>query len=308
MISVIVPIYNVEAYLRKCLDSLAAQTFADVEFLLIDDGSTDSSGEIADAYTDSRFRTFHTSNHGLSAARNFGIENANGDWLMFVDGDDYVTPDFCLRPYTAAIEGKADLVIFHNCVVKKGRICKKNRRNVPTGVITTETAIRGDGDVSWNKLYKRDLFDDIRYPNGMAYEDTAVIHRLVLKAKRILMLQDILYYYVYRSDGISHTVSAKHSRDSFVLSLQRYYDLRDAGFSGEFIEKPLLSSAIGFLVRVQPQEDEIYKKAEEIVGTVNRVPRRLKREKRMMLWIWKINPDLFHFICRILGQKARSSQ
>lgn len=114
MISVIVPIYNVEAYLPKCLDSLAAQTFPDAEFILIDDGSTDRSAEIASAYVgaDPRFFVYHTTNHGLSAARNLGIEKARGDWLMFVDPDDYVTPDFCETPYRDALREEADLVIF----------------------------------------------------------------------------------------------------------------------------------------------------------------------------------------------------
>ncbi len=88
MVSVIVPIYNVKNYLVKCLDSLRAQTFSDVEFILVDDGSTDGSGEIADKYTDSRFRVFHTANHGLSAARNCGIKKSNAEFLMCVDGDD----------------------------------------------------------------------------------------------------------------------------------------------------------------------------------------------------------------------------
>ena len=106
MISVIVPIYNIEKYLLRCIRSLSSQTNQNVEFILVDDGSTDHSGELVDHINDSRFKIFHTSNRGLSAARNFGIKKASGDWIMFVDGDDYVSPDFCsflLTPFCVSV-------------------------------------------------------------------------------------------------------------------------------------------------------------------------------------------------------------
>lgn len=124
LISVIVPIYNVEKYVRKCLDSLVAQTLREIEVICIDDGSTDRSGEIADeiARDDARFRVIHTENRGLSAARNRGIDEARSQWLMFVDSDDWVSPEFCRVPYEAAIEYGADLVIFGAYVVKREKI------------------------------------------------------------------------------------------------------------------------------------------------------------------------------------------
>ena len=101
MISVVVSVYNMEKHLRQCLDSLLCQTYPDFELLLIDDGSTDGSGRICDEYTvrDARFQAFHTENHGLSAARNYGIEHASGEYLMFVDSDDWVSPEFCAAAY-----------------------------------------------------------------------------------------------------------------------------------------------------------------------------------------------------------------
>ena len=95
MISVIVPVYNVEPYLRKCLDSILAQTYRNLEILVIDDGSTDGSGRICDEYAgrDERIKVFHTENHGLSCARNLGLDNANGEWIGFVDSDDWIEPD-----------------------------------------------------------------------------------------------------------------------------------------------------------------------------------------------------------------------
>ena len=105
------------------------KTYPDVEFILIDDGSTDNSGAIADQYKDPSYRVFHTENHGLSAARNFGIEQARGEWLMFVDSDDWVEPGFCGIPYQAALHYDADLIIFRSFYAKNGKVMgKKHQR------------------------------------------------------------------------------------------------------------------------------------------------------------------------------------
>ncbi len=134
LISVIVPIFNIEKYVRKCLDSLVNQTLKEIEIICVDDGSTDASGLIADEYcnTDGRgngnewplIRVIHTQNHGLSAARNRGIDEERAKWLMFVDSDDWVGEEFCMAPYEAAVKYGADLVIFKACWVKNGKIKK----------------------------------------------------------------------------------------------------------------------------------------------------------------------------------------
>ena len=125
MISVIVPFYDAEQYLERCLNSLYNQTYKNVEFILIDDGSTDSSKTIIDNISDNRFRIFHNTHQGLSAARNFGIEEAYGEWIMFVDSDDYVEFNFCETAINAAKICESDLVIFkyyeEKTIESKGR-------------------------------------------------------------------------------------------------------------------------------------------------------------------------------------------
>ena len=145
MVSVIVPVYNVEKYVRQCLESLKAQTLEDVEFVIIDDGSTDSSGRICDEYSiDSRFRVFHTENRGLSAARNRGLDEARGEWIEFVDSDDWVLPGFCEVPLKAAIENNADLVIFQRAPTnEKGRIKRGKKKEIPIGASIVNTAFNG---------------------------------------------------------------------------------------------------------------------------------------------------------------------
>lgn len=137
LISVIVPIYNVERYVRKCLDSLKGQTLKQIEVICIDDGSTDGSGKIADEYVSEewpRFRVFHTENRGLSAARNRGIDEAKAQWLMFVDSDDWVHEDFCRVPYEAAIENSADLVIFGAYRVLRNGMIEKREDDSSIGI------------------------------------------------------------------------------------------------------------------------------------------------------------------------------
>ena len=306
MISVIVSIYNVEAYLPKCLDSLAAQIFPDVEFILIDDGSTDRSAEIAEAFAgaDDRFLVHRTANHGLSTARNLGIEKARGDWLMFVDPDDYVTPDFCETPYQAALREEADLVIFKSSVVRGRRSVARGKGSAVSGIIDAETAVRYGGAVVWNKLYRRELFSAIRYPEGRVFEDIATTHKLIFAAERILMLPDVLYYHVHRKDSISHTRSAKNARDLFLAQLERADYLKSRGCAADLYQPGVWSRSLTLLARAEPGDELLFQQAETVADSIPGIPPQLKWKKKLMLLVWKLDKRLFHLACRLLGQKA----
>ena len=302
MISVIVPIYNVEAYLTKCLDSLARQTMADVEFILVDDGSTDRSGEIAEQYRDDRFRVFHTENHGLSAARNFGIEKAHGDWLMFVDSDDWVEPDFCKKPYEAAIYTGADVVIFQFYSKKHHKI-KKNRVEMPLGTISNSIAIKFGYVMAWNKLYRRKLFAEIRYPVGMVYEDLATTHRLLYIANRIVVIPEFLYCHVYRKNSIQHTQSFEKLRDRFIACCLHYDFLLKTRLDEETLDHALLIPSIRLLATNCPHNDPVCRIAREIVKTTKGWPKGLSLKTKAALWLWRRNKYLFSFFCRLIEKK-----
>ena len=144
-LSVIVPVYRVEKYIYRCLDSLSRQNFEEVEFLLIDDGSPDRCGKICDEYTlkDPRFIVFHKENGGLSTARNYGIDKARGEYLLFVDSDDWVAPDFCKTSYELAAHNNADVVIFMHQIVKESRFLPVKTKHLKEGLKTQkETALR----------------------------------------------------------------------------------------------------------------------------------------------------------------------
>ena len=305
MVSVIVPIYNVENYVKKCLDSLAAQTLEDVEFILIDDGSTDSSGRIADQYSsDSRFHVFHTENRGLSAARNYGIDQSHGEYIMFVDGDDWVDLEFCKIPYETAIKNKADLIIFQVYHVKNGKIRKENRaiKSIPTGAVDDYIAIRYGGDAAWNKLYKRDLFESIRYPEGRVYEDIATTHKLVHDAKCTIIINNSLYYYAERKGSITKSHTKENLTDRFVSSKEKYDNMTLYGYPEHMIKPFLWAAAIRYVIHKQPCNEDVYLQASQIVDSISGIPKQITLKHKAALVVWKIDKALFCVLCKVVGR------
>lgn len=234
MISVIIPIYNSEATLRRCVDSVRRQTESDLEILLIDDGSKDNSGAIADAYrSDSRIRVFHKQNGGLSSARNCGLDRIRGDYIAFVDADDWIEPD----TFEKALACGADVCVF-GCVYEyPGK--KKPWRPVETvEVIDGEEAVRRlirDGSIRqtvWTKLYRKHLFDGTRFPEGYTYEDIRTTYRVLQKADRIALIPDVCYHYLQYKSSIAHTQSVKNRLDRWtsMYELFRVFGEKDADF------------------------------------------------------------------------------
>lgn len=217
MISVIVPVYNVEKYLPQCIDSILAQTYTDFELIIVDDGSTDRSGQICDEYKDkdSRVYVVHQENRGVSAARNVGIDMAKGEYIAFVDSDDYVSGEYLEKLYNCLACNNADISICGMLSFFDGKKLDsdlvesiKKDRTVMTGREACLSIYKMDGRVSvmpWGKMYKASLFDNIRYPIGLIYEDDATTPRLFYKAKNVAMFADALYFYRNREDSITNT-------------------------------------------------------------------------------------------------------
>ncbi len=304
LVSVIVPIYNVEKYIRRCLDSLKNQTMKQIEVIMIDDGSTDESGRIAEDYVIDSWPQFrfirYDMNRGLSAARNTGIDEARAEWIMFVDSDDWVEPEFCRVPYETVLNDNADMIIFP---AQKGR-----KKDSKAGIVDIETAVRIGDSYAWNKLYRKNLFNTIRYPEGRVYEDLAVTHKLVFAAKKIVMIDGVLVHHRYRKNSISQCRSAANKRDGFISAQQRAEDLKSYGCQEMTYAPTLVSYALGFLSRAYPCDDTEYKRAESIVNSVEGIPSVLSAQKKIMLRVWKIDKQLFHQTCRITGQKDKKSR
>ena len=306
LISVIVPVYNVEPYLRQCLDSIISQTYRNIEIILIDDGSTDGCPQICDEYRerDGRIVVFHTENRGLSAARNLGIDHAHGEWIMFVDSDDWVEPEFCRLPYETALEHKADLVIFQMRMIRTDGVIHSEKPGC-CGIVSAHTAVACGHSAAWNKFYLWKLFDGCRYPEGRVAEDTAITHKLVYRAKRIVLISDILYNYQRRSDSISgRKQDGSAYRDLFLAHLEKYEDLLAYGFPKDELEERILREALRYLIHMEPASDDLYVMAKEIVSDYQGSTDELRAHERNALKIWRLNEELFHNLYRTRGKKV----
>ena len=234
LISIIVPFYNVESYLRQCLDSLVSQSYSNIEILLIDDGSTDKSGNIADEYAqrDNRIRAFHQPNGGISAARNKGLDVMSGDYVMFVDGDDYVDKDYCKVALNLAIEKHVDIVSFGYCLfIEQNGFIERNATRNPR-LLNKEEAIlelirRREvmNNFVWNKIFKSQLFRDVKFPEGQTFEDVAIMHLLFDQVTCVYLSDKVLYYYRRERRGSITTSykfkSSKAIHDRLIGELQR---------------------------------------------------------------------------------------
>ena len=230
MISVIVPVYRVERYLCQCLDSILNQTYPNLEILLVDDGSPDKCGEICEEYAkiDNRIRVFHTENKGLSAARNLGLREAKGEYIGFVDSDDWIEPgmyEILLR----RIEETGTNICA--CGVWKEYQRSKSDYNVCDTIYTGTEAIRAllsnqIGNVVWNKLYKKNCLEGIIFLENANYEEIATVYKIILKAYRVSATHEHLYHYRMRKSSIVHTRTMKNLMDYWFAYYNRYLYLK----------------------------------------------------------------------------------
>lgn len=208
-ISIIVPVYNVEKYLKKCVDSILNQTFQDFELILVDDGSPDNSGYICDQYAekDSRVRVIHKENGGLSDARNAGIDVAQGKYLGFVDSDDYIAEDMYEQLHTSLKNNNADLSICGIYDVYEGRKpIKKTEKELLLNRDEALIMIFHGNEISVhavNKLYKREIFSTVRYPFGKYHEDSYTIVDVLDRCNNIAINTKQKYYYFHRNESIT---------------------------------------------------------------------------------------------------------
>lgn len=222
-ISVIVPVYNVEKYLPRCMDSILAQTYQNLEIILVDDGSSDECPKICDEYErrDERIRVIHKENGGLSDARNTGIDAANGEYLTFVDSDDYIHPEMYESLWGALKAEHAEVAM---CNLKKvyqmdAEVSSVEEKEVKvyTGIQAIENILDKNlhvvSVVACGKLYKRKLFEDIRFPKGKLHEDEFTTYQIYYKSNQIVACSGAYYYYFQRENSIMGTRKTTFSYD-----------------------------------------------------------------------------------------------
>lgn len=223
MISIIVPVYNVEQYLTKCLQSILIQTYQNFELILVNDGSTDNSLVICEEYKkkDSRIRIINKENGGLSSARNAGLKEMKGDYIVFIDSDDWIEKDYLQKLFDSLLDNNADIVqcnfikedihgrtlqkFCDNKVVTEGKNFIKNLYNRKTYLQTV---------VVWNKIYRKEIFTNTLFDEGIHHEDEAIIHELLYKASKIVCIDNILYHYIVRQNSITQQRLSPKSLDA----------------------------------------------------------------------------------------------
>ena len=243
-ISIVIPVYRVEEYLKQCLDSILAQTYQNLQIIIVNDGSDDNSGQIIEQFQkiDSRIEVINQENQGLSAARNSGIHAATGTYIVFVDSDDFVAPTYIDSLYQKIKENKADMAVCGFVSVdENGKQLKRNNQMLEDSNQTEQSFDKQDvneiesalgqidmlsseefwdkyqGDehlycvVAWNKIYRRSLFDEIQYEIGKLHEDEYILHEILQRVDRIACFYTPLYYYRTRNESIVNSNTVKRS-------------------------------------------------------------------------------------------------
>lgn len=274
-VSVVIPVFKVENYLRKCLDSICGQSLRNIEIICIDDGSPDESGKICDEYAkrDKRITVIHQENAGLSEARNKGISVANGKYIAFVDSDDWVHPNF--------LEALYRLCEDNNCTIAECGLQKFSSEDelvqenyLSAQIITGKDAVHGrfelDGwrhGVTWNKLYRRELFDDVLFPKGKQHEDEYTTYKLLWKANKYALSENSLYYYRQRPDSIMGQKFSEKFLDVIGAYEERSYFFKDK--DKELYHKSLIV-LYGTIQRLLKQVNTLVPARKDLVASLER--------------------------------------
>lgn len=305
-VSLIVPVYNVAQYLRQCLDSIISQSYKNLEIILIDDGSIDGSEFICDEYCkiDTRVKVIHQCNQGISGARNTGIDNASGDYLIFVDSDDYVDSDFIGTLLKCVQDSNCMIAECHLKKFKDGTIPEDEKIYKRSEILSayewlTETGL-GDfiSYVLWNKIYKKELFDGIRFPVGRVYEDEATLYKLVYRSGSIYRTYQKLYNYRARENSITTSQMSPKALNDKILALKERISFFDQCNENRIADFACAKHCINLLALHSKYEQmlfDVYATRKQIIHEISEfIPRILF--SRIIPFKYKVY-ILFKFFC-----------
>lgn len=231
-VSVIIPVYKAEAYLERCVDSVLNQTFCDFELIMVDDGSPDRCGGICDYYAgqDKRVRVFHKENGGAAVARNYGLDNALGEYIAFVDADDYIHPKM-LEVLWNALHQCGTQISCCGYVETHGQDIALNSIMNPVLRTPEDIHLRNSVDTTliWAKLYSKECFRDIRFPSGVYYEDEYVTYRVMFSQETVAVVDTVLYAYFQSEDSLTRSVWYPNRMDMFPALEQQIDFYRERG-------------------------------------------------------------------------------
>ena len=304
-ISVIVPVYNVEKYLNKCVESILRQTFRDFELILVDDGSPDHSGEMCDAWAakDPRVRVIHKPNGGLSDARNRGLELSSGKYLCFVDSDDYIAEDMLESLHHLAEKYSVKLVCCNFLQVGEDGTVITPALPVRSGLYTQDgfwkqSFLPGSKifyNVTWNKLYDRSLFDRVRFPVGLINEDAYVLYDIVSQCSRIAVSAKPEYYYLIRENSIMRrqwSLKNLTSARAYLTRTEKFIERRKWRFAEETLAHAvheMLGHDYGDGAKKSEEYRAVKRKAFSLYRTL--LPR-LTMKRRVSMLLYFVNEPL----------------
>ena len=227
LVSIIVPVYKVEQYLKRCMDSVLNQTYKNIEIILVNDGSPDNCPALCEEYAkiDSRVRVIHKENGGLSSARNVALDSVKGDYIFFVDSDDWLALD-TLEVLNEYLEKDYDMISFQRTYLTEEKVVEKGEKNPKdmdvSQYIDSSFLGRYDFFVT-TKIFKTEVFNNIRFLEGRNYEDLEIMHRLFLNLKKVVGLDYFLYYYWKGNEGaITNTITMKNMKDHYLSANEIY--------------------------------------------------------------------------------------
>ncbi|MEH7225929.1 glycosyltransferase [Bacillus sp. JJ1566] len=326
-ISIIVPIYNLEKYIHKCVSSILSQSFTNFELILVNDGSTDQSGKICDEYAekDNRVKVIHKENGGIASSRNAGLEVAVGKYIGFVDNDDYINKFMYEILYKHAMEHSSDIVVCDYINIDEGQkvdteLLEQNYNTQHFSNLGALHFIYEDMEKDtfiypWNKLYKRSLFSNIKYELGNIYDDESVAHELLYKCNSVTYIQNGLYYYVKRKGSQINTAFT-------IKKFGRVYALKAREvFFRKNKERELHDKALKHYMQVFFW---YYFMATSTLTGIKKELKALKRtfdksliyllahkdiswKQKLMCVVFSVNPDIFRVI-KDIGEKNKKTQ
>lgn len=236
LISIIIPIYNVEEYLVKCIDSVVKQTYANIEIFLVEDGSPDSCGLICDKYArlDSRIKVIHKKNGGLSDARNVALDCATGEYIVFVDSDDYVNENYIKNLYDLVTKYSVNMAVTLPIEFIEGTIpISYPKKNAEKKLLKAEALVnmltqKDFDNNAWAKIYHSSLFKDVRYPVGLIYEDVPTTYKLILASSGVAFSSQKDYFYLLRKNSIEGSPFSDKKYESILWIINDFENAKNS--------------------------------------------------------------------------------
>ncbi len=310
LVSIIVPVYKVENYLNKCIESLVSQTYRNLEIILVDDGSPDSCPEICDnwAKNDSRIKVIHKPNGGLSDARNAGMRVATGDFIAFIDSDDYISSEFIAQLYDAMLRENSDIVECEVVRFNEGEIPKLNNAELAVKTFTTEKAISNlmlENDFHqhvWNKLYKSDIALFVPFEVGKLNEDEFWTYQVFGNAKKVTKINLPMYFYLQRASsimGTSYNIKRLDALEAKSLR-QKYMEEKFPSLANQAKVDLFASCIFAYQCVMKFMSGEDKKKAKHIIKDYVKKYKLSKEELCMMngnTRIWFAFANINFFMC-----------